>query len=149
MQLYCCACLKDVEGKLVGGDTIYPHRPDLKRKQFVQCPECGNYVGAYKGRPLGSIPTKQLRFLRRKVHEVIDPLWQNGFMSRDQLYACLSGLMRKEFHVGEIREPWEADMVMGLITEFRETGTFLRVVNSKEDKDNDEDGRLERPAQPS
>ena len=26
---YCCECKKKVEAEVVGGETIYPHRPDL------------------------------------------------------------------------------------------------------------------------
>lgn len=70
--LYCVARAKEVEAQALFGDSIYPHRPDLYGKRSYQCPHCGNYVGTHQdGKPLGTIPTPELRAMRNKVHAVI------------------------------------------------------------------------------
>lgn len=62
MLIYCTGCGCMTLSVLVNGTKIYPHRPDLSDKKFFQCPVCGNYVGTHRdGRPLGTIPTPELR----------------------------------------------------------------------------------------
>lgn len=66
--------------ELVGGEHVYPHRPDLYDKKFWVCDPCGARVGTHEGdplyRPYGTLATHELRRLRRRVHELFDPLWQ-------------------------------------------------------------------------
>ena len=35
MNAYCCECKKEVKAEVVGGEIIYPHRPDLYDKDFA------------------------------------------------------------------------------------------------------------------
>lgn len=51
------------EAKLVSGNVIYPHRPDLAYLRFWQCAPCAAYVGCHKGttKPLGRIANAELR----------------------------------------------------------------------------------------
>lgn len=72
---------------LVGGDEIYPHRPDLHDRNFYLC-SCGAYVGCHRGtaNALGSPAKLELRQERMKLHAIFDPLWQRkmkrGFSKR-------------------------------------------------------------------
>lgn len=55
-----------------------PHRPDLKHLNFYRCKECGGYVGCHKGsiRPLGVIPSPEIKNARKHIHALLDPLWR-------------------------------------------------------------------------
>ena len=61
---------------LVGGDVIYPHRPDLYEKKFWQCDPCDAYVGCHRPgvgygdgtRPLGRLANAELREAKKNVH---------------------------------------------------------------------------------
>lgn len=113
-MIYCCACGTDVDARLTNGAEIYPHRPDLHRLPFWKCNGCGNHVGCHhktknRTRPLGNIPTKELREARKHIHALLDPLWKNGAIKRGKLYAqIVSALGTKEFHTAEIRTVEEA-----------------------------------------
>lgn len=91
--------------KLVGGDVIYPHRPDLYDKKFYQCSPCGAYVGCHKGteKPLGRLANAELRRAKMAAHGAFDPIWRNGGMKRSNAYAWLAqqlGLSEEECHIG-------------------------------------------------
>ena len=92
--------------RLVGGDVIYPHRPDLYDKRFWQCPQCpGTYVGCHPGtdRPLGHLASAELRAARKHAHAAFDPLWKSGRMTRVEAYGWLADalkLSRLECHIG-------------------------------------------------
>lgn len=112
---WCCACGSEVYAIKVGGDRIYPKRPDLHDKKFWECDCCKNYVGSHAtdGRPLGSIPTKELRRARMKTHQKMDPMWRDGHISRSELYARVKELVpdvcrNHEFHTAELRSIEEA-----------------------------------------
>lgn len=61
----------------VTGEVIYPHRPDLHRKNFWRC-NCGAYVGCHPGTgtPLGSPCGPVTRAARSRAHAAFDPLWK-------------------------------------------------------------------------
>jgi hypothetical protein len=66
---------------LVGGDVVYPHRPDLAEKWFWLCAPCDAYVGTHSGTTvaLGTLAKAPLRRARRKLHDLLlDPLWKNA-----------------------------------------------------------------------
>lgn len=65
------------EAQPVGGDVVYPHRPDLKGKRFWLCP-CGAYVGTHDGtwKPLGYPAKAATHAARRAAHAAFDPLWR-------------------------------------------------------------------------
>lgn len=107
--LYCCGCGFDVVVRLTHGGEIYPHRPDLKALPFWICDACGNFVGCHhktanRTRPLGCIPTLQMKAVRKQIHAVIDPLWQSGKINRRHLYARLGEVVGGEYHTGELRD---------------------------------------------
>lgn len=69
--------------ELVGGDVIYPHRPDLYRKKFLRC-RCGAYVGCHMGTdlPLGHPAGPLTQRARKDAHAAFDPLWKRK-MAKD------------------------------------------------------------------
>jgi hypothetical protein len=132
MAIFCCTCDKYVNAEKAYGCSIYPHRPDLYRKTFWRCPECGNYTGCHprSDKPLGTIPTKEVRVARVKVHGLIDPLWRgkkNSRRKRNEIYKAMSRLIGKEFHTAEINsreeaiEAWRAGMK---IKNFIKSGSY-------------------------
>jgi hypothetical protein len=124
MALYCCGCQKDVLARLTGGCEVYPHRPDLSGLPFWKCDTCGNYVGCHhktkdRTRPLGNIPTKELKNARQHIHRILDPIWQNGKMPRGKVYAKIANeLGVKEYHTAEIRTVEEARRVYAIVKGF-------------------------------
>lgn len=108
MTIYCCGCSADVEARLTDGREIYPHRPDLYELLFWRCDACGNFVGCHnktkdRTRPLGCIPTPELKDARKKLHGLIDPIWKGGKMSRRDLYKAISRELGYEYHTAETR----------------------------------------------
>ena len=91
--------------KLVGGLTIYPHRPDLHEKKFYQCAPCDAYVGCHPGttNALGRLANAELRKAKMAAHSAFDPLWKSGAKKRGSAYAWLSdalGMNKKDCHIG-------------------------------------------------
>lgn len=91
-------------GELVDGKRIYPHRPDLYRKNFYLC-QCGARCGCHPGSvvPLGNPCGPETRRARSAAHEAFDPLWKQGSMSRASAYAWLAdatGIDRERCHIG-------------------------------------------------
>jgi hypothetical protein len=120
MKIFCVVEQKDVEAERVTGREIYPHRPGLAAKVFYRCPHCGNYVGTHKdGRPLGCIPTPELRAGRQAIHAIIDPLWRARLISRSEIYARFSHRLGREYHTGEIRSPAEAEIIRVLAQDIK------------------------------
>lgn len=90
----------DKPAKLVTGNALYPHRPDLYHKFFYQCLPCGAYVGCHPGgtKPLGKLANAPLRKIRSKAHELFDPLWKNKTMTRKEAYAWLAKSLNISTH---------------------------------------------------
>lgn len=106
----CAYCNKPAE--LVGGEEIYPHRPDLYQKKFWRCRPCKAYVGCHKPdvgygdgtRPLGRLANAELRAAKSAAHAAFDPVWQEGVVKRGSAYAWLAeklGIQAKQCHIGE------------------------------------------------
>ena len=113
MQIYCCECGEDVQAELISGEEAYPHRHDLYDLPFWQCPTCDSFVGCHhktkdRTRPLGCIPSDELKAERRKLHQLIDPVWRSKRIGRSELYCRIAKQMgQREFHVGETRSVGE------------------------------------------
>jgi hypothetical protein len=107
--LYCCGCAAMVPVRLTTGAEIYPRRSDLFAKQFWIC-ACGAYVGCHKGteKPLGNLPTEELRRARNHIHALLDPLWRSRRIARGDLYARISARIDKPYHTGEVLDIEEA-----------------------------------------
>jgi len=101
----CLECGK--MAKLVKGDAIYPHRPDLYHKNFWLC-RCGAYCGCHGAttRPLGFPAGAETRRARNAAHAAFDPLWKSGKMTRREAYTWLAsqlGIAPEDCHVGMMR----------------------------------------------
>ncbi len=92
----CPYCGKKAE---VVEKSFYYSSKRYKGKMFV-CKDCDASVGTHKDteQPLGSMANKELRGLRIKCHELLDPQWRSGQMTRKEVYATL----RKETGVNHI-----------------------------------------------
>ncbi len=117
MCIYCCKCGSDVNARLTSGKEIYPHRYDLYGLPFWKCDACKNFVGCHhktkeRTRPLGCIPTKAIKDARKKIHAVIDPIWQSGKVGRKDVYRKLSKVIGREYHTADIRSVAEAELVL-------------------------------------
>lgn len=91
--------------KLVTGNILYPHRPDLYNMKFWNCKECDAYVGCHPGtdKPLGILANAELRRAKRKAHEAFDPVWKNGKIKRADAYKWLAdklGIRIESCHIG-------------------------------------------------
>lgn len=119
--LYCCQCEADVEARLTDGREAYPHRPDLHDLPFWKCDDCGNFVGCHwktkdRTRPLGNIPTKELKNARQHIHRILDPIWKQGKMPRGKLYARIAKeLGVEEYHTAELKTVEDARRVYAFV----------------------------------
>ena len=108
-NLVCPYC--GIRSQLVNGTVIYPHRYDLRDKNFYYCKDCNAYCGCHGGttKPLGTLANKELRTARRKAHEYFDALWINIrkthiWYNRSQAYADLAEYMElpsRLVHIGQ------------------------------------------------
>jgi len=108
MEIYCCGCGEKVDARLTDGAEIYPHRSDLYNLPFWKCDRCGNYVGCHhktrdNTRPLGCIPTPEIKNARREIHKILDPIWKSGRVNRKTLYAAISEHIGWTYHTAKIR----------------------------------------------
>lgn len=121
MRLFCCHCKEEVEARLTDGREVYPHRPDLFDLPFWRCDACRNHVGCHhktkdRTRPLGNIPTKELKNARQHIHRILDPIWKDGKISRGRVYARIAQeLGIDEYHTAEIRSVEEARRVYAIV----------------------------------
>lgn len=127
-MLWCCCCGKDTKARLTSGSEVYPFRKDLAANPFWICDTCRNFVGCHhrssnRTRPLGSIPTPEMRRLRSEVHKVLDRVWRDGWLSRKKTYRLMGDFLgKKEFHVAETRTAEEVGEA--LIAAERISGMF-------------------------
>lgn len=115
-EIYCCGCEADVQARLTDGAEVYPHRMDLLEMPFWKCDACRNFVGCHhktkdRTRPLGCIPTPEIKNARKHIHRILDPLWRSGQIERKELYERLSERLGREYHTAEIRSIAEARFV--------------------------------------
>lgn len=108
MKIFCCNCNKDVIARLTSGAEVYSHRKDLREIPFWKCDECLGHVGCHhktldKVKPLGVIPSKDIKNARQHIHKILDPLWQSGKMKRGDAYKRISQIVGWDFHTAEIR----------------------------------------------
>jgi hypothetical protein len=122
--IFCCECNDKIFCDLKTGKDIYPHRQDLKNKQFWQCPNCKGFVGIHKHsytklKPLGCIPTKELKEWRKKAHTAIDSIWNKyRWANRTSVYQSLSAKFGYSFHVGHTRTIEECKQAIKYAVEF-------------------------------
>lgn len=113
MKLWCCACADYVTARLTDGAEVYPHRADLADLPFWRCDECGNWVGCHhktknRTKPLGNIPSPELKKARGHIHALIDPLWKSKRIGRSELYQRMSAKLGWNYHTASLRTIDEA-----------------------------------------
>ncbi len=119
--VHCCGCQKDVSPRLTDGREIYPHRDDLFSLPFWKCDGCGNHVGCHhktkdRTKPLGNIPTKEIRNARQHIHKILDPIWKEKRMPRGKVYAIIAReLGCEQYHTAEIKSLEEARKVYAIV----------------------------------
>ncbi|EKO3657431.1 hypothetical protein M3906_000241 [Vibrio metschnikovii] len=126
MKIYCCNCKQDIEARLTDGSEIYPHRADLYELPFWKCDTCGSCVGCHhktsdRTRPLGVIPSQQIKDKRQEIHKLMDPIWQQGRVRRCDVYRMLRETLGREYHTAHIRTVEEADAIISSVKEIRES----------------------------
>ena len=123
-EIRCCGCGGDkVQARLTDGSEIYPQRKDLYGLPFWKCDSCGNFVGCHhktknRTRPLGCIPTPELKEARKHIHALLDPIWQSGKMGRKEVYAKISERVGWQYHTAHIRSVEEAREIYKIVREY-------------------------------
>ena len=122
-RVYCCGCKRIIKPILTNGKYMYPHRPDLRIKPFWMCRTCKNFVGCHPGttNPLGSIATRDIKNARAHVHEIMDPIWKSGYISRSQLYSEISYALGYIFHTANINNIKDANNIIQLLLQYKVT----------------------------
>lgn len=123
MEIYCYGCERNVNAVLVGGKDVYPHRKDLFSLPFWRCETCGNFVGCHhktknKTKPLGCIPTPELKKARQHIHKLLDPIWKSGKMKRKEIYAKITDRIGWQYHTAKIRSIEEAREIYKIVREY-------------------------------
>jgi hypothetical protein len=122
IEIYCCGCGTNVRARAATGLEIYPHRPDLHELPFWVCRDCGNYVGCHHKtatptKPLGNIPTKEIRGARQHIHKLLDPIWKTKKLPRGVVYAKLSEKIGYPYHTGEVESVEQARIIYKAVQE--------------------------------
>lgn len=81
-----------------GSPTEFVDSTEIYGKSYGMmylCRECEAHVGVHKGtdKALGRLATKELRKKKHEAHEYFDQIWKLGFMSRNEAYDWLSGVL--------------------------------------------------------
>lgn len=74
-----------------------------------KCDPCGAYTSTHgrTGKAKGTLAKKALRDLRMQAHDIVDPMWREGHMSRTAMYRWMSkvmGLSKDDTHIGFFNE---------------------------------------------
>lgn len=122
IEIYCCGCKAKVTPRLTSGKEVYPHRIDLHALPFWKCDVCGNHVGCHhktknRTRPLGCIPTPEIKNARMHIHKILDPLWQSGRFNRREVYNRISDKFGWQYHTAQIRSVDEARAIYKFVKE--------------------------------
>jgi hypothetical protein len=122
--IYCCGCHCDTQARLTDGKEVYPHRTDLYPLPFWKCDQCWNFVGchhksAQRTRPLGNIPTFEIKLYRKEIHRIMDPLWKSGRISRSAIYKMIGKHIGHNYHTGEIKSVEDAKRVLEFVNSIR------------------------------
>ena len=106
IRVLCPYCGK--RAKRVTGAELYPKHPACANRGFWVCYPCDARVGTHlDGRPLGTLADGELRGLRKRVHDKLDPIWlahRDKGRARKKAYQRLAdalGITVDRCHVGE------------------------------------------------
>jgi len=95
--------------KLANAYEVFGKDSDQHYYICFNFPSCDALVGCHPGtiNPYGILANRELRHLRRLVHNAIDPFWQSGRMTRDQVYEQIErelNLTPDEAHIGMLNK---------------------------------------------
>lgn len=124
MKIFCCNCDGEIEARLTDGSEIYPHRSDLYTLPFWICDSCNGFVGCHhktkdRTRPLGIIPTKEIKQNRKKIHALLDQIWKQGRVRRVDCYKRLSQVIGRQYHTAELKSLSEVDLILKEVVTMR------------------------------
>jgi 2-hydroxychromene-2-carboxylate isomerase len=115
-----------VDARLTDGTEIYPHRRDLASLPFWRCDTCRNFVGCHhktadRTKPLGCIPTKEIKNARQHIHSILDPLWKGKKNMRGKVYRKVAAKLGiEEYHTAELRTIEDARQAYKAVLEIRQ-----------------------------
>lgn len=127
MKEYPVTCHCGSPAHLRDNSLLYNGKSYGNGKAYIcdRFPACRGSIGVHpSGKPLGNIPDEQTKVMRRKLHAIIDPLWQNQtYRSRKKARGSVYGYLRRilnlsaeECHIGN----FDADMCLRAMTAVRE-----------------------------
>ena len=118
-KLFCVQCNDNVDVTLVNGEVICPTMPHTHHNFFYQCNFCANYVGFRENfnKSFIFIPTPEMRNLKIEIHKIIDPIWQNEILTREEVYNKISERIGKKFHAGSLKSIDEAKYIIYCVKE--------------------------------
>lgn len=134
-KIFCCGCANHVEARLTSGKEVYAHREDLHSLPFWKCDTCKNFVGCHHKtktptKPLGCIPTAEIKNARRHIHKILDPLWEGSKTKRTLLYDLIADKTgRSYYHTAYIRTIEEARNVYKIILEIKNSDIWKKINN--------------------
>ena len=119
-EIYCCECKKEVQARFTDWKEVYPNLRELPYHNFYICDVCKNFVGVHKGTniPLGTIPTKEIKEYRKKIHSIIDPIFiksKDKKRTRNNIYKFLSNAINKEYHTAELSTIEDCEKILFLL----------------------------------
>lgn len=126
-QIFCCGCNQDIQARLTNGVEIYQKPADVsywhKNEEYTKlpfwiCDTCKNYVGCHHKtkeptKPLGCIPTKEIRDWRGYLHRLIDKHWETS-KERKEVYSKITKEIGCQYHSAEIRSVEEAKKIYSI-----------------------------------
>lgn len=112
----CTGCHEIVDARLTNGAEMYPDSPKLAHTPFWIHDACGAFVGTHNKthdhlKPLGSLATKDVKRWRLLIHQMLDPLWREGHITREHAYARISKALGHTYHTGEIYDVEQGEFV--------------------------------------
>jgi hypothetical protein len=126
--IFCTGCQTEVSARLIDGKEAYSHRPDLSDLPFWKCDTCKNFVGCHhktkqRTKPLGVIPTNELKKARSHIHRILDPLWKSKRFGRSEIYSLIAEhLQIPEYRTGELKTIEDARKVWHFVNALRKGG---------------------------
>ena len=122
-KIFCGNCNSIIIARLTTGREVYRHIPRLNTKRFWKCDSCGGFVGTHADskdhKPLGTIPTPEVKEKRKEIHKLLDPIWSTGRVRRGEVYRTLANFIGRQYHTAEINTVDEADKVIAKVKEIR------------------------------
>lgn len=84
-------------------------KPDTFLYVCDRYPTCDSYVAAHtkSGLPMGTPANKTLRNKRIAAHKALDRIWENGYMTKEQVYIWLQAKLdmpANVMHIGKLNE---------------------------------------------